>query len=72
MLKILAWITDWSGFINYFVAKDAGFFHWRKRDLKELPTYYPFDVQTYVEASSQKTGVVLIDIENQPNVGLAR
>ncbi|KAI8908450.1 Asp-tRNAAsn/Glu-tRNAGln amidotransferase A subunit and related amidase [Gorgonomyces haynaldii] len=57
-IRILTWLAESVPFLSAYIAADTGLMRFRKRHITEPPTYYPFDIQTWVQVSAQKTRVV--------------
>jgi Asp-tRNA(Asn)/Glu-tRNA(Gln) amidotransferase A subunit family amidase len=54
ILVLVTWIAEWIPGVARLIGKDSGLFDLRTEDLSdEVPTYYPFDVLTFLH-SKQK------------------
>jgi hypothetical protein len=70
LLVIVAYLCRWLPGFASFLAKDTGIFDLRKVQLKNLPAYYPFDIETFLAQESdtkqQTLEDALEDLSSEP------
>jgi Asp-tRNA(Asn)/Glu-tRNA(Gln) amidotransferase A subunit family amidase len=54
LLVLVTWLAEWIPGIGRLIGKDSGLFDLRKEDLAdEIPTYYPFDLLTFLQTKTK-------------------
>jgi hypothetical protein len=49
LLVVVTFLIEWIPGLYWLFGKDSGVYNLRHLDTEETPTYFPFDVETYLE-----------------------